>query len=124
MRPGLSEYHAAIGERWRRGTRRGIAVGQAPVTELVNLGVEIRTDPRHLTLGDPGVDAQGLDQVVDLARGDTVQVGLHHYREQCLIDATAAFEQAGKNEPARSFGIRNSRSPAVVDRMRVQFPLR
>ena len=30
----------------------------------------------------------------------------------------------GKNEPARSFGIASSRSPAVVDRVRGRWPLR
>jgi hypothetical protein len=32
--------------------------------------------------------------------------------------------KAGKNEPVRSFGIRNPRSPAVVDKMRGREPLR
>nr|WP_297496005.1 hypothetical protein [Pseudonocardia sp.] len=59
----------------------------------LDLGVEIRANPRHLALGDPGVRAQGFDQVVDLAGGHAVQVGLHHHREQRLIHPAAALEQ-------------------------------
>jgi hypothetical protein len=43
-----------------------------------------------------------------------VQVGLHHHREQRLIDPPAPFQQRGKNDPARNLGIRSSKSPAVV----------
>jgi hypothetical protein len=50
----------------------------------------------RLSGGDPGV------VVVDLARGDSVQVGLHDHPEQGLVDPAAPFEQAGKIKPARS----------------------
>ena len=49
-------------------------VGQGSRAELVHLLIERRTDPRDLGLGDPGVDTEGRDQVVDLARRDPVIV--------------------------------------------------
>src|SRR3954453_21258634 len=44
--------------------------------------VEAGADPGHLGLGDPGVDAQRGDQVVDAAGRDAADVGLHHHRIQ------------------------------------------
>jgi hypothetical protein len=58
---------------------------------------------------------KGSDQAVDLAGRDAVQVGLHQHCNLRLIDPSAPFYQAGENDPARSFGIRSSKSPAVVD---------
>ena len=43
-------------------------------------------------LGDPRVDAEGGDEVIDLAGGDAVDVGLHHHREQGPVDAPAPFQ--------------------------------
>ena len=53
-----------------------------------------------------------------------MQIGLHHHREQRLVHPPAPLQQLGKKLPVRSFGIRSSRSPAVVDRVRVRWPLR
>ncbi len=33
-----------------------------------------------------------------------MQVGLHDHREQCLVDPTAALEQAGEERPGAQFG--------------------
>src|SRR3712207_4971151 len=40
--------------------------------------------------------AERLDQVVDLASGDSVQVGLHHHGEQSLVDPSPAFNASGR----------------------------
>ncbi len=42
-------------------------VGQRPVPKRRDFDVELGADPAHFGLGDAGVSAQGLDQVVDLA---------------------------------------------------------
>ena len=73
---------------------------QRPVPERGDLSVEVLADPAHLGLGDPGVRAQGLDQVIDLAGGHPVQVGLHHHGEQGLIDPPAL--QQGREERPRA----------------------
>jgi hypothetical protein len=71
-------------------------LGQGAVPERPNFLVEVRTDAGDLGLGDPGIGAERLDQVVDLAGRDAVQVGLHDHREQRLVDPAPPFEQAGK----------------------------
>ena len=85
--PGLAvggvEEHVGVGD-----------LGQGPVPERPDLLIEVRADPRDLGLADPGVGAQGLDQVVDLPGRDPVQVGLHHHREQRLVDPPPTLEQA------------------------------
>ena len=78
---------------------RELLLGQRSVAERAHLDVEIGADPRDLALGDPGVGAEGLDQVVDLAGRHAVQIGLHHHREQRLVDPAAAFEQRGEERP-------------------------
>jgi hypothetical protein len=70
-----------------------LLLGKGAVAERADLGVEIRADPAHLGFGDAGVGAQRFDQVVNLAGGDAVQVGLHHDREQRLVHPSAAFQQ-------------------------------
>ena len=59
---------------------------ERPVAERVDLDVEAGADPRHLRLGDPRVDPQRLDEVVDGAGRDPFDVGLHDHRVQRLID--------------------------------------
>ena len=49
--PGL-----AVGGVEEHVRERG--VGQRPVPERADLLVQVSADPRHLALGDPGVDAQ------------------------------------------------------------------
>ncbi len=65
---------------------RKALITQRPVPEGRDLGVEVFADPADLAFGDPGIGTQCLDQIVDLAGGGAVQVGLHHHREQALID--------------------------------------
>jgi hypothetical protein len=78
-------------------------LGQAAVAERAHLLVEISADPRHLAFGDAGVRAEGFDQVIDLAGRHAVQVGLHHHREQRLVDPAAAFQQAGEERAGAQF---------------------
>ena len=75
-------------------------VVQPPLAEHGQLAVQVLADPRDLALGDPGVRAQGLDQVVDRSRGHAVDVGLHDDGEQGLVDPAAPFQQDGE-ETAR-----------------------
>jgi ribosomal protein L37AE/L43A len=79
-------------------------LGQRPVTKRPDLLIQARADPRDLTLGDPGVGPQGLDQVIDLPGADPVQVGLHHDREQGLVDPAAPLEQRGEERPGAQLG--------------------
>jgi hypothetical protein len=74
-------------------------VVQGPVAELGHHHVELAADAAHLTFGDPRLDPQGLDQVVDLAGRHSVDVGLHDHRPQRLVDPPAGFEQ-GREEAA------------------------
>jgi hypothetical protein len=61
-----------------------------------DLSVELRADAGHLRLGDPGSDAQRGDQVVDLAGGHPVHVGLADHRVQRDVDAPARGQQGGE----------------------------
>jgi hypothetical protein len=61
-------------------------VVQRPAAERRHGLVQPCADPRHLRLRDAGVDAERGHQVVDGAGGDAVDIGLHHYRIQGLVD--------------------------------------
>jgi len=103
--------------------REGLA-GQGAIPEGRYLTVKVGADPAHLGLADPAVSTKRPDQVVDLAGADAVQIGLHHHREQRLIDPATPLQQRGKHDPARSLGIRSSKSPAEVVSSRERWPLR
>jgi hypothetical protein len=98
--------------------------GKSAVTKLDDFRIQARADAGYFGLRYPGVRTECFDEIIDLAGGDAVDVGLHHDREQCLVDAAAALQQGGKNDPARNFGIRRPRSPAVVVKVRSRAPLR
>jgi hypothetical protein len=74
-------------------------VGQRAGPEGGHLTIQLGAAPGDLRLGDPSVHTQGLDQVVDLAGGGAVQVGLHDHREQRLIHPPAAFQQRREERP-------------------------
>lgn len=57
-------------------------------------------------LPDPAVRSQCLDQVVDQAGGDAVDVGLHDHRIESLVDPAPAFEQALEEAACPEFGDR------------------
>ena len=68
-------------------------VVQAPLSELGHRGVELAADARHLALGHAGVDAQGGDEIVDLARRHAMHERFHDHRPQRPVDAAAGLEQ-------------------------------
>jgi len=69
-----------------------LAVAQGPGPKGPDDLVEPFADPRDLGLADSRPDAEGLDQVIDAAGRDPVDVGLHHHRVQRLVDPAAGFE--------------------------------
>lgn len=73
---------------------------QAAAPEGGHQAIELGADPADLALADPGIDAQGGHQVIDFARADPVDVGLHDHRPQGPVDPPARFEQ-GRQERAR-----------------------
>jgi hypothetical protein len=87
----------AIG-RVDKDVGEGLA-GQRPVPERAHFGVQVGADPADLALADAAVGTQGPDQVVDLAGGDPVQVGLHHHRKQRLVHPPAPLQQPGEERP-------------------------
>ena len=89
-----------------------------------HLFVEPRAGARYLGLGDPRRRPERLDQVVELAGRDAVDIGLHHHRVERSVDAASALEDLGENEPDRNFGILSSTSPALVASGRGRWPLR
>jgi hypothetical protein len=78
--------------------------GQRAVPEGRHLAVQVAADAGDLALADAAVSPQGADQVVDLAGAHPVQVGLHHHREQRLVDPAAALQQAGEKRPGPQLG--------------------
>jgi hypothetical protein len=69
-------------------------VGERPRPECSELLIEFRTDPADLGLGDPGLEAEGGHQVVDLPGRDSVHIGLHDHGEQSPVDTTASLKDA------------------------------
>jgi hypothetical protein len=78
-------------------------VAEGPGPEGGHLVVQAGADAADLALGDPRPRPQGGHQVVDLAGGHPVHVGLHHHREQSPVDAPAPLEDG-----------REERSPAQL----------
>lgn len=83
--------------------RRERGIRERPVPKRCDLVVEVRADAADFGLADAGVGAQRLDQIVDLAGGDTVQVGLHDHREQRLIHPAASFQQGWEERAGAQF---------------------
>ena len=81
------------------GHIREVLRGQGSVAKLGYFRVEARKDPGHFGLGDAGISAERCDEVVDLPSGDAVHVGLHHHREQGLLDPTAPLQQGREERP-------------------------
>ncbi len=90
--PGLAERRVEehIGEG---------GLGQRPVPECGHLHVEVGANSGHLALGDPGVGAHRDHQVINLSGRGAGDVGLHHHREQRLVDPPAPLEQAREERP-------------------------
>ena len=66
---------------------------ERPVEEGLHLAVDLAAQPGHLALGDAG-HAHGLDQVVDRAGRDALDVGFLDHRGQCLLGHPPWFEEA------------------------------
>jgi len=66
--------------------------------------VELGADPRHLGLADPRVGAERDDEIIHAARGDSVDVGLHHHRVQRLVDASTGLEDRREERALAQLG--------------------
>jgi hypothetical protein len=71
----------------------GIGALQRPLAEDADLFVQPATQPGDLVLAHV-VQAELLDQPVDLAGGDPVDVGLLHHSDQGLLGAPARLQEA------------------------------
>lgn len=83
-----------IGEHVRK-----LGVGQRALAERGHFVVEAGADAGDLGLGNARGHAKGVDEVIDRARGHSVNVGLHHHCVQGLVDTAASFEQAREGRP-------------------------
>jgi hypothetical protein len=77
---------------------------EASFAEGAHDRIELLADAADLALLHARIDAQGDDEVIDLARRDTVDIGLHDHRPQCPVDATAGFEQRGEEGALAQLG--------------------
>ena len=94
----------------------GALVLDGSVAKGLDLGIEHLAQPADLRLGD-AVDAEGLDQVVDLAGGNTLNVGLDHDGVERLLGAPPWFEQRRKVGAAGDLGdLELDRADARVPR--------
>ena len=66
-----------------------------PLQEGLHPVVDLLAEPAHLALGDAG-HAHRLDQIVDGARGDALDVGLLDHRGQGLLGHPAGLQKAGE----------------------------
>src|SRR5690606_38955990 len=72
----------------------GVAALERPGPERLDLLVEAGRDARDLRARDP--QPQGLDQLVDLARGDAADVGLLDDVQERLLTALAGLQEGGE----------------------------
>ncbi len=79
-------------------------IGQRPVPEGAHLGVQVSADTGDLVFGDRRIGAQRFDQIINLAGGGAVQIGLHHHREQALIDPAAPLQQRREKRTGPQLG--------------------
>jgi hypothetical protein len=68
-----------------------------------DLFVEHLADPGDLRAGDP-VDPERFDQIVDLARGHALHVGLDHDRVQRFLRPPAGLEERGEVSAGSDLG--------------------
>jgi hypothetical protein len=73
----------------------GVRPLQRPLPERLHLVVEPSAQRRDAVLGH-AVDPELLDQPVDLARGDAVDVGLHHDRDDRPLGAPTRLQKRRK----------------------------
>ena len=77
---------------------------EAALPEVRHDRIEFAADAGDLALGDASLDAQGDDEVVDLARRDAVDVGLHDDRPEGPVDAPAGFEEGWEEAALAELG--------------------
>ena len=77
---------------------------QRPAEKRLHLHVDVSADATHLGFGDPALAAQGGNQGIDLAGGDTGHVGLHHHGVEGLIHTPAGLEDRGQEAAATQLG--------------------
>lgn len=99
-------------------------MGQGAFTEPCDLTVELRTDPRDLRFGDPGVDAEGWTRSSALRVETPWTLASMITACNALSIRLRRSSSAGKNDPDRSFGICTSTSPEVVETVLGRCPLR
>ena len=73
----------------------GILALERPPSKRLDPLVELAAERRDPVLGHP-VDAELLDEAVDLAGRDPVDVGLHHDRDDRLLGRAAGLEEGGE----------------------------
>ena len=80
-------------------------------------GVDLLAQARDLALRD-ACCAHRPDEIVDRAGRDAVDIGFLGHRRQRPLGHPARLEEARKDEPFRSFGMRSSAVPARVSQSR------
>ncbi len=70
-----------------------IGAGQRPLAELSDVLVEVAAQPADAVLAHR-LDAELLDEAVDLARAHAVDVGLHHHADDRLLTAPPRLKEA------------------------------
>ena len=79
-------------------------VAEGPVAERVDPLVEASADPRDLRFGDPRVDTESRNEVVDRPGRHPVDVRLHHHGVQRLVDTAPRFQQRREVRPGTELG--------------------
>jgi hypothetical protein len=90
--------------RLHPGTRAGSWCRPGSGPGRRDLLIQVGADPADLAIADAGVRAQGADEVIDLAVAHTVQMGLHHHREQRLVDPSAPLEHRREERAGAQLG--------------------
>jgi len=96
------ERTCAVAHLLLLGIEPQVRVGalQRTLAERLHLLIQALTEPRHLVLAH--AHAELLDDAVDLARGDAVDVGLLHDRDERLLGAPARLQEAREVPRARA----------------------
>jgi hypothetical protein len=91
----LGDHAAAVTDLDVLGVQPQVRVGrrQLAAAELVDMLVELGAHPADAVLAHP-VDAELLDEPIDLAGADAVDVGLHHHADDRLLTAPARLKKA------------------------------
>ena len=98
---------------------------QRPGEELLDALVDVLADPRDRGAADPGLVAQGLDEVARPCGWRPPRSTRSRSRRiWALSTRLRGWSREGKNDPVRSLGMASSTSPAVVATVLRRLPLR